>query len=165
MSSVIAYSSQWPFPRISSTVEHIVDPHPIFILSAFDYLKESLGEEYNQVLEQWILEIWCWHSFPRKDFFDTHPIQYYLGIDLMRWIDREDTFWQSFRKIQWWVDAFSFLQWLPDNSVPYCFLSLLDAYIMNGEGKRLSELLDRKVQNNIFVFDSAVRGNKVIKFS
>ena len=60
---------------------------------------------------------------------------------------------------------FAYLERLPDNSVPYCFLSLLDAYIMNGEGKRLSELLDRKVQNNIFVFDSAVRGNKVIKFS
>ena len=89
MEAVIQYSSWWDFPRISQTIEHIVDPHQIIIQLAFNELKRELGDEYGTVLKQWILEIWCGRSYPWKNFFDKHPIRYYLGIDLMKWIDKE----------------------------------------------------------------------------
>lgn len=161
MEAVIQYSSWWDFPRISHTIEQIVNPNRIIIQSAFNELKRQLGDEYGTVLKQWLLEIWCGHSYPRKNFFDKHPIRYYLGIDLMKWIDKEDIFGTSLRKVRWWVDAFSFLEWLPDNSIPYCFMSHIDSYILNGEWKRLSELLENKVMWKIFVVDSAIHWSKV----
>lgn len=156
------------FWRASHTIEHITCPNRNIIMNFFNVLSQNYPDIYRAVLDQWIIELWCWESYPNSRFFEKHPMSSYIWIDLAREIGTQwkiDTFGSSTRYIRWWVDMFAYLERLPDNSVPYCFLSFLDAYIMNGEEGRLSELLDRKVQNHIFVFDSALRGNKVIRFS
>lgn len=168
LSLAIELLSNSIFQRTSKTIEHTTCQNSRQIIWVFNDLSQNYPDIYRAVLDQWILELWCWESYPNSRFFDKHPVNIYVWIDLAREIGTQikiDTFGSSTRYIRWWVDMFTYLERLPDNSIPYCFLSFLDAYIMNGEGRRLSELLDRKVQNHIFVIDSAVRSNKVIRFS